>query len=394
MKKENREAFYTELLKALWGYMGDKLKMPVSELVRDNIRQVLQQRGITEDETEKFIEAIDNAEFAKYSSAGVSGTMQQAYDNAAAVIASLNNSFRKAEGKDNDSQNGNYNKFMNNVLRLMFPLIALLSGFSPVINAHAANTEEILSGAEDAYRKGNYSETVQLLDSIIRTGKVSAPLYADMGNACAAAGDYAGAMISYINALRLDPGNVQVRQNMAYVQYRVTELNKKEVRNRKASFDSDGQSFFASVGHTLTHRIKSNTWAILSVILFLLVLACIGIYVAVPFVTLRKVSFFATPVLFILSVVSIVMSIAASRVSKDTKEAVLTAQKVLLLEEPEENANTNPIPLIAGTVVDVLDVKDDPSGKPKWMKIRLNSTFVGWIPASSAVIPQIPQIPQ
>ena len=46
MKKGNVEAFYDELLIALWGYLGDKLKMPTSELMRDNIKAVLDKNGI------------------------------------------------------------------------------------------------------------------------------------------------------------------------------------------------------------------------------------------------------------------------------------------------------------------------------------------------------------
>ena len=37
LKERNSERFYDETLKALWGYIGDKLLLPVSELSRDNV---------------------------------------------------------------------------------------------------------------------------------------------------------------------------------------------------------------------------------------------------------------------------------------------------------------------------------------------------------------------
>lgn len=94
--KNNREDFYTELLKALWGYLGDKLNMPTSELLRDNIRQVLLRKGIPEQPIDDVIELIDEAEFAKYSSAGVSGGMDSAYQKAITVINNLEESFKNA----------------------------------------------------------------------------------------------------------------------------------------------------------------------------------------------------------------------------------------------------------------------------------------------------------
>ncbi|MCM1369776.1 MAG: BatD family protein [Candidatus Amulumruptor caecigallinarius] len=91
MKKNNRELFYDELLTAMWGYLGDKLKMPNSELMRDNVRQVLGERGVPESDIDEFIKLIDDAEFAKYSSAGGGEDMKKAYLGAIAVINRLNN---------------------------------------------------------------------------------------------------------------------------------------------------------------------------------------------------------------------------------------------------------------------------------------------------------------
>lgn len=94
LRRHDRELFYDELLTALWGYVGDKLKMPTSELLRDNIRQVLTERNIDQQAVDSFISVIDEAEFAKYSSAGSDDNMNKAYDDAAAVINQLERQFK------------------------------------------------------------------------------------------------------------------------------------------------------------------------------------------------------------------------------------------------------------------------------------------------------------
>lgn len=97
LRKGDVENFYTELLKALWGYLGDKLKMPTSELMRDNIRQVLAEKGIPESVVEDLISLIDEAEFAKYSSAGGKEGMDAAYSHAIDTINSLEESFKTSK---------------------------------------------------------------------------------------------------------------------------------------------------------------------------------------------------------------------------------------------------------------------------------------------------------
>lgn len=95
LKARNKDEFYDELLKALWGYLGDKLKMPTSELLRDNIRQVLTEHGIPQNVTDRVLGLIDEAEFTKYSSAGNTEGMDADYREAIASINELEDSFRK-----------------------------------------------------------------------------------------------------------------------------------------------------------------------------------------------------------------------------------------------------------------------------------------------------------
>ena len=97
MKRKDSELFYTELLKALWGYLGDKLKMPTSELMRDNIRQVLTEKKIGEEEIDSLINLIDDAEFAKYSSAGSGQDLDSMYRRAISTINQLEDSFKKSK---------------------------------------------------------------------------------------------------------------------------------------------------------------------------------------------------------------------------------------------------------------------------------------------------------
>lgn len=95
MKRGNADAFYTEILTALWGYLSDKLKMPTSELMRDNVRQVCLAHNIPDEAVDRFINVIDEAEFAKYSSNTSSADIQKVYEESIEVINNLNRLLKK-----------------------------------------------------------------------------------------------------------------------------------------------------------------------------------------------------------------------------------------------------------------------------------------------------------
>lgn len=94
LRKNRKEAFYDEMLAALWGFLSDKLRMPNSELSRQNVSDVLSQHGIPMDEISQLIGILDDCEFAKYSPSMGSGQLQSVYDRGAEIIEKLNSDFK------------------------------------------------------------------------------------------------------------------------------------------------------------------------------------------------------------------------------------------------------------------------------------------------------------
>lgn len=95
LKRNDSEKFFDEMLFALWGYMGDKLKMPTSELTRQNISEVLMSHGVSEAVTQKAIALIDTCEFAKYAPAQSRDDMRTIYDDGAEVISAMDSEFSR-----------------------------------------------------------------------------------------------------------------------------------------------------------------------------------------------------------------------------------------------------------------------------------------------------------
>ena len=95
MGKNKTDEFYEELLRALWGYLSDKLAIPVSELNRDNIKNELDKYGVVESVIETAIDILDRCEFARYSSVKGENDMSNIYKEACELIDKIENTKRK-----------------------------------------------------------------------------------------------------------------------------------------------------------------------------------------------------------------------------------------------------------------------------------------------------------
>lgn len=86
LKNNQAEKFYEAVIKALWGYLSDKLSIPLAELNREKASTALLEKGISQEVVTELMKIIDDCEFARYAPAAFSGTMQEIYDGAAKVM--------------------------------------------------------------------------------------------------------------------------------------------------------------------------------------------------------------------------------------------------------------------------------------------------------------------
>ena len=88
MTQGNRHSFYEEMLHAMWGYIGDKFNIPVSNLTKEKIREELYRRNVSEATAEQFCEIISRSEEAQYAPSAT-GDMGEVYGDAVDVISKI-----------------------------------------------------------------------------------------------------------------------------------------------------------------------------------------------------------------------------------------------------------------------------------------------------------------
>lgn len=94
MKQNKKDEFYEEVLNALWGYLGDKLEMPASELTRDNVVEKLGDKGVSKDAVEPFVNTLNDCEFERYAPSGLARPLQDMYTRAAEAIEQMENNIK------------------------------------------------------------------------------------------------------------------------------------------------------------------------------------------------------------------------------------------------------------------------------------------------------------
>ena len=91
LKNEEIDEFYEEILKAIWGYLSDKLNIPVSDLTRNNAVTSLIEEGIDEEKITNLNHILDTCEYARFAPSASETEAETIYEGASQFIKSVEN---------------------------------------------------------------------------------------------------------------------------------------------------------------------------------------------------------------------------------------------------------------------------------------------------------------
>lgn len=271
------------------------------------------------------------------------------------------------------------------------------------ISLYGAPNVTVLSEADSAYAHKDYARAIELYQDVAGAEGVSASLLFNIGNSYYQTGDYGNAMLYWQRARRLDPSSKEINANISYLRSRVEDANKAEQRGRRLKVTTDEKSFFQSVYASIAENTSSNTWAFWGGLTFLLFVAGAALYIFSRNVLVKKGGFFGGLLSLLLSIGFIICAIYSVRAMDSRDKGVVTAFKIPLLTEPGQmrqisetesdnspksspKSPSNAPVLTKGTEVMIVSEEIDIEGHVTWYKVRLNSDYIGWIPADALSI--------
>lgn len=94
MDEKDKAGFYDEVLKAIWGYLSDKLNIPQSELSKDNVATELAACQVPEELIKECVDIIGDCEFARYAPTLSGNADDKVYSKVAALMNQLENTIK------------------------------------------------------------------------------------------------------------------------------------------------------------------------------------------------------------------------------------------------------------------------------------------------------------
>jgi len=92
LKENQKEAFYEEVMRALWGYLSDKLNIPQAHLTKENVVTELSKHGVGEVLTNEFTDILHTCEYARYAPGQGSEAMDTLFKQTVDAIGKMENS--------------------------------------------------------------------------------------------------------------------------------------------------------------------------------------------------------------------------------------------------------------------------------------------------------------
>ena len=329
--------FYDEVLRALWGYVGDKLNIPVEQLSHDNISQRLSDRGVGEETIAQFIGALDECEFERYAPGDPKGNMNKVYEKAMTAIEQIEGTMRKRRSAKTTAVV---------LLMLLLPMAA-----------HSVTKTE----ADSAYVRGQYQQAITQYEALLKQG-ASADLYYNLGNAYYRTENIPEAVLNYERALLLSPGDQDIRFNLQIA--------------RSKTFDKivpESEMFFVTWYRSLVSMMSVDAWARTALIALALTIILLLVYLFSDRIWLRKAGFFGGVALLVLFVGANIFAWQQKKDLLNRKGAIIFAPSVTVKSTPAANG-TDLFILHEGTKVVITD-----GSMKEWKEIRLADGKEGWI---------------
>lgn len=96
LKSNEQEKYYEEITKALWGYLSDKLTIPVYELSKEKANESLKLKNISDEIITELNSIIENCEFARYSPNFDNTAMHDTFNKSSELIGKLEQNIIKS----------------------------------------------------------------------------------------------------------------------------------------------------------------------------------------------------------------------------------------------------------------------------------------------------------
>ncbi|MDY3142288.1 MAG: tetratricopeptide repeat protein [Parabacteroides sp.] len=223
--------------------------------------------------------------------------------------------------------------------------------------------ESTLKEADEAYAKEDYTQAIELYESVLKSYGESAMVYYNLGNAYYKAGKVAPAILNYERALLLNPGDSDTRFNLQVARQKTVD-----------KIEPIGEFFLTRWIGTVEDVYSADGWAKWGVASFLLFIGCLVLFFFSKWIRLKKIGFFAGICFLLISLVANLFADSQQDKLLHRADAIVFASTVTVKSSPDASG-TDLFILHEGTKVTIKSTLGE------WSEIQLEDGNVGWMPS-------------
>lgn len=239
-------------------------------------------------------------------------------------------------------------------------LVALLV----CINIQANENFELIK-AEEAYAASDYDKALEIYKSVLDKGYESADLYYNVANCFYRKGELAPSILNYERALRIDPSHEDAKHNLSLVESKTVD-----------NIDTLGRVFLVDWWNSFSNLTSADSWAFISIVLFIITLVSLSVYIFVRKIWVRKLGFSVAVIALFFTIISFCSAYTRYNVETSKNQAIVFSQTVTIKSSPDNSGN-NLFILHEGTKVNIK------SRLGEWVEIITSDGNSGWLPANA-----------
>ncbi len=243
--------------------------------------------------------------------------------------------------------------------RLFYTILAIL--FTATVFAQG----DLLQEANEHYTKDEFKQAIDVYNQILKTNMESPEVYFNLGNSYYKTGQYTLAILYYERAKLLSPDDEDITFNLLVANQKVVD-----------SIQELPGIFIVRWWNSVINSQTTDTWALISIISFILFLIMLGFYFFARTGDVRRITFWSGCFLIFLTLFS--LSFAAKQKSRMVNHtfAIVMQPTVTVKSSPSEKG-TNLFVIHEGLKVRITDKLGE------WLEIRLADGNKGWLQTES-----------
>lgn len=234
----------------------------------------------------------------------------------------------------------------------------LLASISTTM-AQPTSTERWEMGNK-AYMDGAYDKAVEEYNAILEGGEYSMELYYNLANAYFKMDNIGKAILYYNKALRVAPSQEDVQHNLAIAEART-----------KDKITAVPEFFLHRWMRVVRNSVSCNTWGVLSVAFFALILTFALLFLLASRLAVRKAGFYGALCALVLFVATTAFAVSARNEILLQDEAVVMSSAISVKSSPDRSA-TDLFVLHEGTKLRIVAEFDE------WIEVVIADGKKGW----------------